>query len=310
MEEITNIYYGERDEQFKTFIFELLKKGKLKSKYINTLLTPQNLEMYSLAFTASSACSDANYEIFEQMGDLSANKFIVWYMYKRFPFLNTPKGVKIVARLRINYGAKQTFAQIAEDLGFWPFITAAIDGTTNGMKYKNRQKKDLLEDVFEAFLGCTEFILDNEFRIGVGYGIVYDILSSIFNAIDISLKYEDLFDPKTRLKEIFDSHADLGDWSFINTRQEIDEEGHSLSLTTLYQVPVGSNKRPIRNQTGPTKNQFVEYPQKDWIPMAQSTASTKAASQQKAAAIAIKILFDRGYYKEIPEEYRLYEKHL
>lgn len=33
-----NIYHGNRSLQFKEFIFGLLKKGKLKSKYINVLL--------------------------------------------------------------------------------------------------------------------------------------------------------------------------------------------------------------------------------------------------------------------------------
>ena len=80
------IYYAPRDEQFKTFIFGLLKKGKLKDKYINALLKPDNLALFGQAFTALSASPDENYEMFEQMGDLTANKFIVWYIYKRFPF--------------------------------------------------------------------------------------------------------------------------------------------------------------------------------------------------------------------------------
>ena len=38
---------------------------------------------YAKAFTAASANPDQNYEIFEQLGDVSANKFIVWYAYQR-----------------------------------------------------------------------------------------------------------------------------------------------------------------------------------------------------------------------------------
>jgi dsRNA-specific ribonuclease len=302
------IYYGVRDQQFKEFIFGLLKKGKVKTKYIDSLLTEDKLQMYSQAFTAASAHSEENYEIFEQLGDLSANKFIVWYMYQRFPFLKTPKGVKVVARLRINYGAKQSFAEIAEKLGFWPFITCAIDGTTNGQKYRNRHKKDLLEDVFEAFIGCTEFILDNELRTGVGYGIIYDILSNIFDEIPISLAYEDLFDPKTRLKEIFDCFPDLGTWGFTNTREEIDEENHSISNCSLYLVPKGGNKQPIKQKTGPSPNEFIELPQRNWILMSTASASTKTQSQQKAAALGITVLAQKGYSKAIPDEYKLFEK--
>ena len=302
-----DIYNGARDQQFKDFIFGLLKRGKVKTKYVNKLLSKENLELYSHSFTAASANSEENYEIFEQLGDLSANKFIVWYMYERFPFLKTPKGVKVVARLRINYGATQSFASLAEKLGFWPFISAAIDGTTNGCKYRNRNKKDLLEDVFEAFIGCTEFILDNEFRTGVGYGIVYDILSSIFNEIPISLAYDDLFDPKTRLKEIFDSFPDLGTWGFTNVREEIDEENHSVSKCSLYLIPKGSSQKPIKQKTGPRPNDFIELPHQNWVFMCTSTSSTKTQSQQKASSIGIDILAKKGYIKVIPDEYKLFQ---
>ena len=91
-----------------------------------------------------------------------------------------------------------------KNLNFWPFISAAIEGTERNQKYRNRNKKDLLEDVLEAFIGCTEYLLDEAFRPGVGYGIVYDILESIFNELPMSLEYEDLYDAKTRLKETTD----------------------------------------------------------------------------------------------------------
>ena len=221
-------------------------------------------------------------------------------------FLKCPKGVKVVARLRINYGSKESLAEIADNLGFWPFISAAIEGMNKGVKYRNRHKKDLLEDTFEAFLGCAEFVLDNEFKIGVGYGIVYDILASIFDNINISLDYKDLFDAKTRLKEVFDCYPDLGTWSFTSRREEIDQEGHSISISGLYIVPRGSNKTPIKQITGPNKNDFIENPQKDWIFMSEAQASTKPLSQQKAAEIGIQILLQKGYTKELPEEYKLF----
>jgi len=175
------------------------------------------MKSYGQAFTASSADPVNNYERFEQIGDVTANKFIVWYAYKRFPQLNCTDGVKVVARLRINYGSKQFFAPLGESLGFWDYISAQEDGKAKGMKYRNRQKKDLLEDCIESFIGCTEYLLDQAFRPGVGYGIVYDILSSIFDEIPMSLKYDDLYDPKTRLKQTFDAYSQLGDWHFIDT---------------------------------------------------------------------------------------------
>lgn len=73
---------------------------------------------YGNAFTATTANKVDNYERFEQIGDVTANKFIVWYAYRRFPQLDCTDGVKVVARLRINYGAKQFFAPLGEQLDF------------------------------------------------------------------------------------------------------------------------------------------------------------------------------------------------
>ena len=63
-------------------------------------------------------------QIKKQMGDLTINKFIVNYSYKRFPQLKCTEGVKVVARLRINYGSRQSFSEIAEKLGIWNYISA------------------------------------------------------------------------------------------------------------------------------------------------------------------------------------------
>lgn len=303
------IYKGTRGPMFKALISGLMERGNLKDKYIGILTNDENMKKFSKAFTAASANKNENYEIYEQIGDVSANKFIVWYAYQRFPQLNCPAGVKVVARLRINYGAKNSFAQIADDLGFWPYISAAEDGTDRSAKYRSRHKKDLLEDVFEAFVGCTEQILDQEYRPGVGYGVIYDILSSIFNKIPISLKFEDLIDAKTRMKEIFDAFGDtIGSYQFIDTREEKtspDGELYRVALSYLYQVPPGGNRRAIKINT-PTGQQ--SRPNKGWNLIGQGSGTTKSSAQQKASEQGIITLNSRGYIKEVPIEYRLFCK--
>ena len=212
--EETIIYYGSRQADFKNMIISLLNKGKLKKKYHSLLTSDESMKIFSTVFTSTTADENDNYEVYEQLGDITVNKFIICYMYKRFPKLHCTKGVKVVARLRINYGSKQSFAQIAESLGFWSFITASEDE-------RNRNKKPLLEDTLEAFFGAIEYIIDNKTLHGVGYAVVYDILSVIFDAIDISLKYENLYDSKTRLKELFDFYGEkIGSIKYIDTKNE------------------------------------------------------------------------------------------
>jgi len=306
----SRIYRGIRGAAFKTLITGLMKRANLKDKYVGVLTSDENMRKFSKAFTAASADSKENYEIYEQLGDVSANKFIVWYSYRRFPQLNCPLGVKVVARLRINYGAKNSFAGIADNLGFWPYISAAEDGADRSAKYRARHKKDLLEDVFEAFVGCTEQILDQEYRPGVGYAIVYDILASIFDKIPISLKFEDLIDAKTRMKEIFDAFGQtIGIYKFIDTREKkTDTEGepYQVAISRLYCVSPGQPKYP--RKANDKEGNEVQYPNRGWTLIGEGSGSKKSDAQQRASEEGIRTLNSQGYIKEVPMEYRLFCK--
>lgn len=265
-----DIYFGKRDESFKKLIVGLLQRGKLTSKYIDILTDEPSMKLYSQAFTSSSADINSNYEIFEQLGDVSANKFIIWYSYRRFPQLACPLGVKVVARLRINYGAKQSFFKIANNLGFWDYISASLEE-------RGHKKKDLLEDSLESFCGVTEYILDMRTRNGVGNAIVYDILASIFDEIDMSLQYSELYDAKTRLKETFDKFPELGKLKYTQEKNEL------ITISTVWRQ-LGNNL----------------------IRLGSSSANKKTDAQQKAASKAIDTLKSQGYFKEPPSEYKLF----
>jgi dsRNA-specific ribonuclease len=301
------IYQGLRGPPFKALITKLMERSKLKKKFIDVLTSDENMKLFSKAFTAASADPKNNYEIYEQLGDLSANKFIVWYAYRRFPQLRCPLGVKVVARLRINYGSKQSFSSIAEKLEFWPYISAAEEGTDRSAKYRSRHKKDLLEDVLEAFIGCTEEILDDEYVPGVGYAIVYDILASIFDDIPISLRFEDLIDAKTRMKEIFDSFGQtIGSYQFIDTREERGHhsEMNSVAVSKLYRVPHGAHKRPTKT-TDMDGNSTLRA-NRGWILIGEGEGTTKSNAQQQASEEGIITLNRAGYIKEVPIEYQLF----
>lgn len=270
------IFTGERGVRFQKMITSLLKRGKMSKENIAKFTCEKSMAVFSQAFTAASADQDVNYEMYEQLGDVTANKFIVWYMYRRFPQLKHPLGVKVVARLRINYGARQTFSEIGERLGFWDFISASVED-------RSRKKKDLLEDCVESVIGAIELLIDNSSRPGVGNAVVYGILCSVFDEISISLKYEDLYDAKTRLKELFDYNKDrLGKLSYEKNR---DEE---TGLFTSY-VSVGSSVGMNRDLVG-----IIGY----------GSATKLKDAEQKAAAFALSHLNKNGYTKPIPPEYR------
>lgn len=291
--EQSGVYFAERGEAFTTFIRKLLAGSKLKSKYIKLLTDKEGMKLYASAFTSELVDEDNNYQVFEQLGDLLGNKFIVCYMYKRFPQLHCTDGVKVVARLRINYGAKESFSKIANELGFWPWISATND-------LRQRKMKSLLEDVFEAFLGVTEFILDNKIRNGIGYAIAYDLLKHIFDKMPISLRYEDLYDPKTRLKELFDMHEErLGPLVYKGTRN--DDTG--ITTSTAYRVDGGSYE--VRPNGSVNRKRIVGG---KYVKIGTGSASLKADAQQNASASALRFLNQQGWYKPVPKVYRMFNE--
>lgn len=185
------------NESFREFICRILGMSRLKKKYVSILTNDENLSVYKSVFTHISIDPDNNYEFYEILGDVTLNKAIVWYLKERFPKLQNAAGVKIIARLRINMVSKKNFSTLASKLGFGNFIRAEEE-------FRMQREISLLEDVFEAFFGATEFLLDKILCPGAGYGICYHLIKTILETETISLRYEDLYDPITRLKETFD----------------------------------------------------------------------------------------------------------
>jgi len=287
--QITGIYLGERGANFKSLITGLLKKGKLKQSYIDLLTSSKNMERYGDAFTSELVDMKGSYQMYEQAGDVVGNQFIVWYIYRRFPQLCCAQGVKIVARLRINYGSRASFSGIAEKFGFWPFISA-----TNDLRV--RKRKDLLEDVFEAFLGVTGILMDEQVHLGLGYATCYKILAGIFDEFPISLRYEDLYDAKTRLKELFDLHGDkLGPLIYEETK---DDETH---MTTSSAFRLEGALYDTRADGTVNMNKIRGKYRR--VLIGKGSALLKSDAQQGAATEALKNLAEQGYVKHAPAIY-------
>lgn len=263
------IIQGHRDERFWTMIQTTLQRSGLKQRYIDKILQdPHARRLYSQVFTHCSADPLHNYEYYEILGDATLNKCVVWYISKRFPQLACPDGVKIIARLKINLISKKTFAEFASRLDWWEFVTA--DEET-----KQTKKKKLLEDIFEAFFGVTEMLVDSIVYPGSGYAICYRVVASLFNEINISLSYESLYDPITRLKEVFDYFKDIGQFKFESEKRD------GLQYVSLYQI--------LRNQK---------------IPIGFGVASLLDDAKQKACQRGLENLRSRHIQKPIPEYYR------
>ena len=268
------IYSGDRGINFENMLRNILKKGKLKKEYIDQIIK-NGIPLYSQAFTHPTADENNNYEPLEFLGDSIVNCVIVWYLSRRFPQLNCQDGVKILARLKINLVSKKVFANFGSELDFWKYVSA--DKETRDTKMKKT-----LEDVFEAFFGATQKLIDSEIRMGVGYSICYNIIQNLFENMQISLKYEDLYDPKTRLKEVFDFFKDkIGQVKYENERVE------RIQYVKVYRLYTD------------------ERGKKQKILLGQGSAALKPDAVQKAASRAIEYLNREGkFIKEVPEIYK------
>jgi dsRNA-specific ribonuclease len=183
-------------------IRKVMKPAHLKDDYVNLLI--QNVNLYKIAFTTPGVDQKVNYELYELLGDAIIGQFVPWYFVRRFPQLNCPAGVPVIARLKINYVSNKTLSKVADKLGFWEFVNC------NEEERKTNRKK-LLEDTFEAFVGVTAYILENHFNIpGLATPLLHRILTPIYDKLDVSLDYDKLYDSKTRLKQMFDSNKHLG----------------------------------------------------------------------------------------------------
>jgi dsRNA-specific ribonuclease len=284
------LYIGKRDIHFKNLIKGILKGAHIYDKYIDIITSKESMELLGNAFTSETVDPINNYEIFEHLGDLSANKFISMYMFQRFPQLNHPRYVKIVARLKINYGSKQSLFEFARKLGFWNYISSSLE-------FRQKRMKSLLEDVFEAFLGTIEWIVDKYTQIiGSGFIIVYKILEYLFDDIDISLDYNKLYDAKTRLKELFDMYEEkIGVLQYQDEKDEIN----NIRYCKVYRI---SNPVFFVNKiTGKEDKKKVLSGNKFLI--GEGYAPLLKNAQQFAASKALSTLKKQGWEKPIDDIY-------
>lgn len=262
------IYKGIRGKPFVCFLTNILSLSGIHPKYYNVLLDSEGLALYNQAFTHRSVDAVNNYEFFEFLGDTTINKAICWYLSRKFVNLNCPDGVKVLTRLKINLISKRSFANFAKQLYFWDFVSADMD-------VRNTKMDKTLEDVFEAFFGVTETLIDTKIQYGSGYAFCYNMIKELMDTRQLSLKYEDLFDAKTRLKETFDYFGDrLGK---LHTEYVRHDKIHNVTFF----IVINGQRTTIGNGTG----------------------SLKAHAEQTASEYSLRTLKYMGYYKPIPDGY-------
>jgi len=264
----------EIDDAFILNVFKDLEFGSEdnKEKYLQVLITPNAIKMYQTAFTSKNYDAVNNYDLYEFIGDAILGNIIVKYFHDNFPQLQCSAEVKTLSRLKIVHTCSESFSEIALNLNFLPRIKATVEELNDDDKVQH-----LLEDVFEAFIGVTDIILTNHFHLsGIGHQIVKNFIDLIFNNKTISFAPEDLYDAKTRLKELFDNKTDANAIyiKFISPiYEEYRDVNSGLMATSLY----------FKN------NKSIKF---------QGIGKTKPAREKNAAQQALDYLKRQGFKTE------------
>lgn len=257
----------QRGENFVEFISNILSKiSRIPPEKVSEYI--KHIDIFEQAFTHKTANENNNYEALEMIGDSILNFCVVEYLSNRFPdLMNTDgSGVGTLARLKINLVSKSVFSNFAEKLNFGDYIAS-------DMLVRRDEMDSILEDTFEAFQGALITVIkkcDPNYRKGylVGLGPVYRIISYFLDSMEISLKYEDLYDAKTRFKNAMTMN-DLK--SEISYSQMVDSNGRIVFTVILKMVL----------KTGP-----VQWKAQDF---------KKAGAEQLACDMAIESLKKMGY---------------
>ena len=215
----TTPYNVVRGDEFKNLIKNILiKKGNIRRDFVDDILNNDNIKLYENAFTFSSINSykdeitgkikkniesSNNNDIYIKLGTSVYEYFIVWYVYRLFGYKKA-SDVKFIATIRKNYEINIYGENISKELGFFPYISSSL--------YEhNNDQKNLLKNVFKAFLGVTSHIFDVEIKNGIGNSICYDILKNIFKGIEIktSVNIYEIENPISVLNEFFMKNHNL-----------------------------------------------------------------------------------------------------
>ena len=228
---------------FKAFIVSLLKRANLDGDTISLYTDAKSMVVFRQAFTHKSYSSKFNYEYLEFRGDPIVNLFVAQYIQFRIPKLTSPSWL---TRLKHKLYSKTILAELATDGNFLRHLLYGGNMSrliSSGRYRENIDYISMMEDSFEALFGAVVMVANSKNSRGVGYAISYSIIKSFYDAKNISVRYEDVFDAKSRLKEIYDGMK----WKFAYPNVYTKRENERYTAIVLG-FPLGDKTESPRNK--------------------------------------------------------------
>ena len=135
------------DKEFYDFIFNIYQHSKMKDKYIKLILD-ENISSYRELFSKTE-----KYKVYKMLGLTTLKKFLAWYIFNFHP--------SDFDKLNEIYKDNKVF------------INFLINNS-----FKDYSDND---DIFYIYLGYTEELIDKKTKVGVGYGIISNFLTKVYD---------------------------------------------------------------------------------------------------------------------------------
>ena len=271
-----------RSPDFKLFIVSLLVRLSLREESLKILTDEESMVEFSRSFTHKSWSKSFNYERYEFLGDTVVNDAVALYIGKNFPEI---QNVAWMTRIKHTLISKKFLARLAIRAKFLRHVRfgaelASLVAVPHTEQRPNKEYLSLLEDTFEAFVGCLREVVNRKSSPAVGAVIAQKMVFSFLRKQDVPITYDEIFDPKSRLKEIYDKFH----WGFsvraagkqgselasMVTRRQTD----GSCMVLVYGYPLGNKQRVPLNRTL----------------LWSAKGSTKDVTQQEAAKGALAVL--------------------
>ena len=219
------------------FVLDILRRARIKQKYIDTLSTPASAAYFETAFTDPSYDDTNNYQFLRSLGTLELHKTIVWYIVKKHPYVNQ----KTLTQININILSDFQIGEFVDTLGISAHILC---------DEKKAKTVKMSQMVFEAIVGATAFLINHHYKFGIGNLVADKIYTYVLDQLEINVNEELLSDPKTKLKELYFDYN-------ISTQklqcEDVRQEDGSFYIE-LFNVNIYTGKREkIGEGSGETK---------------------------------------------------------
>lgn len=228
-------FIGDRGEEFKDLIKDLLNQCDIEEKYIKKLLKKESLSYFSTVFTHESADILNNYIFFKSLGHSTIEKCLVWYIFNNKKKLNLKLSQQLVTDIKRNIMEKNKLSNVYGDRINSKFITISVK-----LKEDPTKRYKILHEIIEAFYGAIELIIDNEYEVGSGFEVVGKCIENALGNIDFEKEQEQ--DPKIVLNSMFSKYKNkIGSIEYVSEKKK---DNKNITESILYQK-LGMNKFPI-----------------------------------------------------------------